>query len=144
MNAGHQVLNIDKLTYAGDPRTVAPVAGSSNYRFEKTDILDQRSLANLFADFAPDSVFHLAAETHVDRSIDDPGVFIDTNLHGTFVMLQTALSFWNQLIPGTTGPLPIYSGIDRRSLWQPKHGRTFHGNHGLSTEFPVFGEQGGR
>ena len=144
VNAGHQVLNIDKLTYAGDPRTVAPVAGSSNYRFEKTDILDQRSLANLFADFAPDSVFHLAAETHVDRSIDDPGVFIDTNLHGTFVMLQTALSFWNQLIPRQRARFrfiqvstdEVYGSLSTEGL--------FHGNHGLSTEFPVFGEQGGR
>ena len=74
MNAGHEVLNIDKLTYAGDLRTVAAVANSPNYRFEKLDILDQRRMAKLFADFAPDVVFHLAAETHVDRSIDDPGV----------------------------------------------------------------------
>jgi dTDP-glucose 4,6-dehydratase len=97
VEAGHQVLNIDKLTYAGDLRTVSTVASLPNYRFEKLDILDQGRLATLFADFAPDAVFHLAAESHVDRSIDDPSVFIDTNVRGTFVMLQTALGFWNQL-----------------------------------------------
>src|SRR5260370_88755 len=90
VGAGHQVLNIDKLTYAGDPRTVAAVAGSPNYRFEKMDILDQSGIAASFRDFAPQAVFHLAAETHVDRSIDDPGKFIDTNIRRTFVLLHTA------------------------------------------------------
>ena len=97
VNAGHKVLNIDKLTYAGDFRTVAAVAGSPNYRFKKIDILDQNGIAASFRDFAPQAVFHLAAETHVDRSIDDPGRFIDTNIHGTFVMLQTALGYWKDL-----------------------------------------------
>jgi len=97
VGAGHQVLNIDKLTYAGDLRTVAAVTGSPNYRFEKTDILDQRETAASFRDFAPQAVFHLAAETHVDRSIDDPAKFIETNIHGTFVMLQTALGYWIHL-----------------------------------------------
>jgi dTDP-glucose 4,6-dehydratase len=97
VGAGHQVLNIDKMTYAGDLRTVAAVVGSPNYCFEKMDILDQSGIAASFRDFAPQAVFHLAAETHVDRSIDDPGKFIDTNIHGTFVMLQTALGYWNYL-----------------------------------------------
>ncbi|NOJ43547.1 dTDP-glucose 4,6-dehydratase [Bradyrhizobium australiense] len=97
VGAGHHVLNLDKLTYAGDLRTVAAVAGSPNYRFRKMDILDQRGVAASFKDFAPQAVFHLAAESHVDRSIDDPGIFVDTNLRGTFVMLHTALNFWNQL-----------------------------------------------
>ena len=97
VGAGHQVLNIDKLTYAGDLRTVAAVAGSPNYHFEKLDILDQNGISALFRNFAPQAVFHFAAETHVDRSIDDPGKFIDTNIHGTFVMLQSALGYWNQL-----------------------------------------------
>jgi dTDP-glucose 4,6-dehydratase len=112
VGAGHQVLNIDKFTYAGDLRTVAAVAGSPNYRFQKMDILDQRGIAASFRDFAPQAVFHLAAGTHVDRSIDDPGKFIDTNIHGTFVMLQTALGYWNHLDPEERA-LPVYSGIDR-------------------------------
>jgi dTDP-glucose 4,6-dehydratase len=97
VNAGHQVLNVDKLTYAGNLCAVAAVADSPGHRFTQLDILDQSGMATAFKDFAPDAVFHLAAESHVDRSIDGPSVFIDTNLRGTFVMLQTALDFWNQL-----------------------------------------------
>jgi dTDP-glucose 4,6-dehydratase len=97
VGAGHQVLNIDKLTYAGDLRTVAAVTGSSNYRFEKMDIIDQSGIAASFSDFAPQAVFHFAAETHVDRSIDAPAQFVETNIHGTFVMLQSALSYWINL-----------------------------------------------
>src|SRR5206468_2195709 len=94
VGAGHQVLNIDKLTYAGDLRTIGAVAGCPNYRFEEMDILDQGGIAASFRNFAPQAVLHLAAETHVDRSIDGPGQFIDTNVRGTFVMLQTALAYW--------------------------------------------------
>ena len=97
VNADHQVLNIDKLTYAGDLRTVAAVASAPNYRFEKLDICDQPNIARSFSDFSPQAVLHLAAETHVDRSIDDPTAFIDTNLRGTFVMLQAALDYWQSL-----------------------------------------------
>jgi len=97
VGSGHEVLNIDKLTYAGDLRTIAAVAGSPNYHFERMDILDQKGVAASFRDFAPQAVFHLAAETHVDRSIDGPSKFIETNIHGTFVMLQAALAYWNRL-----------------------------------------------
>lgn len=97
VRAGHQIMNVDKLTYAGDLRTVAEVANSANYRFKKLDILDHRSLATVFTEFEPHKVIHFAAESHVDRSIDDPAAFIDTNLCGTFVMLQTALDYWRQL-----------------------------------------------
>jgi dTDP-glucose 4,6-dehydratase len=92
--AGHSVLNIDKLTYAGDQRTVAAIAGHPNYRFSQSDITDQTAIVEAFGSFQPDAVFHLAAESHVDRSIDAPGAFIETNLHGTYVMLHAALSFW--------------------------------------------------
>jgi dTDP-glucose 4,6-dehydratase len=97
VNNGHQVLNIDKLTYAGDLRTVAEIAGSPNYIFEKLDICDRSGVARAFKDFAPHAVFHFAAETHVDRSIDDPAKFIETNINGTFVMLQAGLAYWNHL-----------------------------------------------
>src|ERR1700756_1556814 len=77
---GHQVLNVDKLTYAGDRRTVAEVAGSPNYSFEKLDICNQSGVKAAFRDFEPHAVFHFAAETHVDRSIDCPWQFIETNI----------------------------------------------------------------
>jgi dTDP-glucose 4,6-dehydratase len=97
VGAGHQVLNIDKLTYAGDTRAVAAVAASPTYRFEKMDILDREGVTGSFRDFAPQAVFHLAAETHVDRSIDGPEKFIETNFNGTFAMLQSALVYWSRL-----------------------------------------------
>jgi dTDP-glucose 4,6-dehydratase len=81
----------------GDLRTVAAAAGSPNYHFDKIDILDQGRVATCFREFAPQAVFHLAAETHVDRSIDGPSKFIETNIHGTFVMLQAALAYWKDL-----------------------------------------------
>ena len=95
--AGHSVLNIDKLTYAGDLRTVAAVADRPNYRFRQLDITDQAAMAEAFCSFAPDTVFHLAAESHVDRSIDAPGAFVGTNLVGTYVMLHAAFAFWDAL-----------------------------------------------
>jgi dTDP-glucose 4,6-dehydratase len=97
VGAGHEVLNIDKLTYAGDTRAVAAVAGLPTYHFEKMDILDRERVAGSFRDFAPQAVFHLAAETHVDRSIDAPEKFMETNFKGTFVMLQAALAYWSHL-----------------------------------------------
>ena len=91
------VLNIDKLTYAGDPSTVAEVAGDPLYRFSQCDIGDARTLAQLFEDFQPDAVFHLAAESHVDRSIDGPAEFIKTNIVGTHVLLDAALKYFKSL-----------------------------------------------
>jgi dTDP-glucose 4,6-dehydratase len=87
VSTGHEVLNINKSTYAGDLRTVAAAAGLPNYHFEKMDILDQEGIAACFRQFAPHAVFHLAAETHVDRSIDSPSKFMETNIHGSFAML---------------------------------------------------------
>jgi dTDP-glucose 4,6-dehydratase len=81
----------------GDLRTVAAAAGLPNYHFEKMDILDQEGIAGCFRQFAPHAVFHLAAETHVDRSIDSPWKFMETNIHGSFAMLQIALAYWSNL-----------------------------------------------
>ena len=81
----------------GDLRTVAAAAGLPNYPFEKMDILDQEGIAGCFRQFAPHAVFHLAAETHVDRSIDSPSKFMETNIHGSFAMLQIALAYWSNL-----------------------------------------------
>jgi dTDP-glucose 4,6-dehydratase len=99
VRTGHEVLNIDRLTYAGDLRTVASVAASPNYHFQRMDILDRKGVTSCFSEFGPDAVLHFAAETHVDRSIDDPTKFIETNVNGTFVVLQVALAYWNHLSP---------------------------------------------
>jgi dTDP-glucose 4,6-dehydratase len=92
--AGHHVVNLDALTYAACLDNVASVAGSPLYWFEQADIRDRTALDRVFATHTPDAVMHLAAESHVDRSIDGPGDFIDTNITGTFNMLEAARSYW--------------------------------------------------
>ena len=96
-NTAHEVLNFDKLTYAGSLSTVETVAQSDRYRFVQGDICDADAVRGALAEFRPDVVTHLAAESHVDRSIDGPGAFVQTNLVGTFVMLSEARAYWQSL-----------------------------------------------
>lgn len=93
---GHQVVNVDALTYAACLDNVAAVADSPNYAFEQADIRDRAALDTVFERHQPDTVMHLAAESHVDRSIDGPGDFIETNITGTFNMLEAARKYWMQ------------------------------------------------
>jgi dTDP-glucose 4,6-dehydratase len=94
---GAEVLVVDKLTYAGNLASLAPVARDPRYRFLRADICDGAAMARAMADFRPDAVMHLAAESHVDRSIDGPAAFIETNLVGTFRMLEAATAYWRGL-----------------------------------------------
>ena len=91
---GHSVVNLDALTYAACLDNVASVADSPLYAFEQVDIRNRAELDRVFATHSPDAVMHLAAESHVDRSIDGPGDFIETNITGTFNMLEAARKFW--------------------------------------------------
>ena len=91
---GHKVMNVDALTYAACPASLATVEDDPGYAFSETDIRDRAGLDRVFSDFAPDAVMHLAAESHVDRSIDGPGTFIDTNVTGTFTLLEAARAHW--------------------------------------------------
>lgn len=100
-NSGHEVLNFDKLTYAGTLSTVERVAGSDRYRFVRGDICDAEAVRAAIAGFRPHIITHLAAESHVDRSIDGPGAFVQTNLVGTFVMLSEARAYWQDLAGDT-------------------------------------------
>src|SRR6202045_41510 len=93
----NQVAVVDKLTYAGNLESLAPVATDPRYQFERADIVDTAAMRRIFKDFSPDVVMHLAAESHVDRSIDGPGEFIQTNIVGTFSLLQAALEYWRGL-----------------------------------------------
>lgn len=93
------VVNVDKLTYAGNLASLAPVESSERYHFSQTDICDRPALDLLFARYQPDAVMHLAAESHVDRSIDGPGAFIQTNLIGTYQLLEAARHYWKSLPP---------------------------------------------
>ena len=93
----HTVLVLDKLTYAGTQTSLAPVADDPRYHFAKVDICDAAAVMKTFEEFDPDAVIHLAAESHVDRSIDGPGEFIQTNVVGTFTLLQASLNHWRGL-----------------------------------------------
>jgi dTDP-glucose 4,6-dehydratase len=95
--AGVEVLNVDKLTYAGNLASLRDVENAQNYRFLKADICAKRMMAEAFESFRPDRVMHLAAESHVDRSINGAGAFIDTNVVGTFTLLEAARAYWNGL-----------------------------------------------
>lgn len=90
----HDVVNVDALTYAANLENVSSVAESPHYAFERVDIRDRNALDRVFADYAPDAVMHLAAESHVDRSIDGPTDFIETNITGTFNLLEAARGYW--------------------------------------------------
>ncbi len=92
-----EVLNVDKLTYAGNLETLRSVSNLPHYRFERADIADRVAMEQLFANFRPQAVMHLAAESHVDRSITGAEAFIDTNIIGTFTLLEVARGYWSKL-----------------------------------------------
>lgn len=96
-DTNHKVVNIDKLTYAGNEHSLDSVSDSDRYTFVKADIADQTVMDKVFEQHEPDIVMHLAAESHVDRSIDGPGEFIQTNIVGTYVLLESARKYWSAL-----------------------------------------------
>jgi dTDP-glucose 4,6-dehydratase len=96
-NTDHQVINVDKLTYAGNLSSLDTVANNKRYCFEQIDICDAEGVKTLFEQYQPDVVMHLAAESHVDRSIDGPGDFIQTNIVGTYTLLEASRSYWSSL-----------------------------------------------
>ncbi|MDC5703122.1 dTDP-glucose 4,6-dehydratase [Vibrio europaeus] len=98
-NTQNYVVNVDKLTYAGNLDSLQPVESSERYFFEQVDICNKAELERVFQEHKPDAVMHLAAESHVDRSIDGPSDFIQTNIVGTCTLLETARSYWSQLEP---------------------------------------------
>lgn len=91
------VVNIDKLTYAASPAALAPLVGSGRYGFEQADICDREAVERILDRHRPDAVVHLAAETHVDRSIDSAAAFVETNIHGTFTLLEAVRRYWSAL-----------------------------------------------
>lgn len=98
-NTNDSVLNLDKLTYAGNLSSLASVSSSNRYQFVQADICDFNKLKLIFNDFKPDAVMHLAAESHVDRSIDGPSEFIQTNIVGTYTLLEASRKYWQELEP---------------------------------------------
>ncbi len=96
-NTKDNIINVDKLTYAGNLESLADVEHNERYAFEPIDICDRIALDRVFAEYQPDVIMHLAAESHVDRSIDGPAAFIETNIIGTYTLLEATRSYWNQL-----------------------------------------------
>ena len=94
---GHRVINLDKLTYSGNLNSLRDVADAPNYRFVEADIADHETVAALLTEERVDSIMHLAAESHVDRSIDAPAIFVETNVVGTVALLNAALGYWRTL-----------------------------------------------
>ena len=94
---GYHVVNLDKLTYSGNLQSLKEVEGRPNYRFVEADICDRAAIAAILAEERIEAVMHLAAESHVDRSIDGPGAFVETNVVGTFRLLAAALEYWREL-----------------------------------------------
>ena len=109
---GHRVLNLDKLTYAGNLASLCDVESHPNYQFLLADICDASALHDAFAQFQPDGVMHLAAESHVDRSIDGPGAFIETNITGTYTLLQAAREFWSDPSSNIQNPRFLHVSTD--------------------------------
>ena len=96
-NTQDEVINLDKLTYAGNLESLASVSNNSRYTFEQVDICNKAELERVFHQYQPDAVMHLAAESHVDRSIDGPAAFIETNIVGTYTLLEVAKQYWRDL-----------------------------------------------
>src|SRR5699024_8450185 len=92
-NTQNSVINVDKLTYAGNLESLIEVSKSERYFFEQVDVCDRAALDRIFSHYKPDAVMHLAAESHVDRSIDGPAAFIETNIVGTYTLLEAARKY---------------------------------------------------
>lgn len=96
ISQGHEVINLDALTYAACLENLSEVKSNPRYHFEKEDVRNLHGLQKIFAKHKPDRIMHLAAESHVDRSIDEPGVFVETNINGTYNLLQASRAYWEQ------------------------------------------------
>jgi len=96
-NTNDSIINVDKLTYAGNLESLVDIKDSDRYVFEQVDICNREDLDRVFSEYQPDAVMHLAAESHVDRSIDGPAAFIETNIVGTYTLLEATRSYWNKL-----------------------------------------------
>ena len=139
----HEVLVFDKLTYAGNLASLAPVAGDPRYCFVARRHLRRAPPSTRpWRGFRPHWIMHLAAESHVDRSIDGPAAFIQTNVVGTYVMLEAALAYWRGRRAGEPRRLPLPSHLDRRSVRLARRRRPVPRGHALCAELALFGLEG--
>ena len=138
----HSIVNVDKLTYAANLNSLAGAAENPNYRFERVDICDRNEIERVFREHQPDKVMHLAAESHVDRSIDGPGEFIQTNIVGTQILLDTATQYWRALDPDR-GTRFRFHHVSTDEVFGSLGGRRFvYRIESLRSKFALCGEQG--
>ena len=124
----HDVINLDDITYAGNLQSLRSIADSNRYTFVQVNICDSVELKKTFDRYQPHAVMHLAAETHVDRSIDDPSIFIKSNIVGTFNLLEVSRNYWNNLIPDKKDKFvfhhvstdEVYGDLDDSGLFNEK------------------------
>ena len=142
LEKGYEVLNVDALTYAGYLPSLRDVDGKPNYRFLKADICDRAAMEQAIAEFRPDRIMHLAAESHVDRSITGAAEFIQTNVIGTFTLLEAARGYWSGLEPAAKDAFrflhvstdEVYGSLGRRGA--------VHRGNALRPELALFGVEG--
>ncbi len=145
-NTNDSVLNLDKLTYAGNLESLASVASSERYAFEQVDICNRAELERVFAQHQPDAVMHLAAESHVDRSITGPADFIETNIVGTYMLLEAARAYWNGLDEVRKEAFrfhhistdEVYGDLPHPDEVAPVWRCRFHRNYPLCPQQPLF------
>ncbi|EOC54649.1 polysaccharide biosynthesis family protein [Neisseria meningitidis 2005172] len=121
-NTQDSVVNLDKLTYAGNLESLTDIADNPRYAFEQVDICDRAELDRVFAQHRPDAVMHLAAESHVDRSIDGPAAFIETNIVGTYTLLEAARAYWHDMPPEKKAAFRFHH-ISTDEVYGDLHGR---------------------
>ena len=137
-----RIANLDALTYAGNLDSLEPVIKSDAHAFIQADITDRPAVDKAFAEQRPTAVVHFAAESHVDRSIDNPSQFVVTNVLGTFHMLDAALRYWSKLAEPEKSQLPLPARLDRRGLRLAGADRPFHREDALRPQFALFGLEG--
>ena len=137
------VVNVDKLTYAANLRSLDPIANDKRYAFQQADICDRAKMEAIFAHHKPTAVIHLAAESHVDRSITGADAFLETNVMGTYRLLEVAKSYYAALEADARSALSFCPCIHGRSLRIARSNRPLPRGYTLSAELALFGEQGG-
>ena len=136
------VVNVDKLTYAANLRSLDSIANDERYAFQQADICDRAKMEAIFAHHKPTAVIHLAAESHVDRSITGADAFLETNVMGTYRLLEVTKSYYAALEPDARVALSFCPRIDGRSLRLARRNRALPRGYTLSAELALFGKQG--
>ena len=142
-HSAHEIVNVDLLTYAASIDALEEAHGHPRHRLVQADIADAEAMRRVFIETRPDAVMHLAAESHVDRSIDGPADFIRTNIVGTFTLLEAARAYFANLDADAKAPLPLPPrlhgrGVRRAGGWRP----AIHRNHAVRSPQPLLGQQG--